>query len=187
MPIKAGYLLLTGAGGIGIWAALKGKSVTGVFRNLIGGQSPANAANANAIQGAPTGTNNNPDVPMTVTNPGPGENAWIQAFLTTIGAPSTAANIRSVSAWIQHEGPFGTQAANNPLNTTKQMTGSTSFDGLAVQNYPTSSLGLIAIAETLESGIYSDVLLALRSGNGLCGQTFQGLATWSGNGYSQVC
>lgn len=188
MPVKAGYLFVAGAGGIFIWAGLKGKSVTGVFRNLLGGQSPASAANANQI-GAPVGTVNTAgQIPTTVTNPSsPSETSWIQAFLSTIGAPITPSNMQSISAWISHEGPYGTQAANNPLNTTYQTNESTSFDGLAVQNYPSPSAGLLALAATIESGPYNDVLMQLRAGKGLCGQSFQGLSTWSGGGYSQVC
>jgi hypothetical protein len=49
MPIKAGYLLLAGGGGVFVWSGIAGKSVSGVFRQLVGGDSPTAAANANTI------------------------------------------------------------------------------------------------------------------------------------------
>ncbi len=51
MPIKAGYLLLAGGGGVFVWSGIAGKSVSGVFRQLAGGDSPTSAANANSITG----------------------------------------------------------------------------------------------------------------------------------------
>ena len=51
MPVNAGYLLLAGAGGVFIWSGLKGKSVSSVFRQLAGGDSPAGAVSANPIAG----------------------------------------------------------------------------------------------------------------------------------------
>jgi cell wall-associated NlpC family hydrolase len=55
MPVKAGYLFLTAGGVIFLWSGLRGKSVTGVMRAVIGGENPASAANANTVLGA-TGT-----------------------------------------------------------------------------------------------------------------------------------
>jgi resuscitation-promoting factor RpfB len=49
MPVRPGLLLLAGTGGVILWSGIKGKSATSVFRKLIGGDSPANAASANTI------------------------------------------------------------------------------------------------------------------------------------------
>lgn len=49
MPVRPGLLLLGGAGGVLLWSGIKGKSVTSVFRQLIGGDSPDNATAANTI------------------------------------------------------------------------------------------------------------------------------------------
>jgi hypothetical protein len=49
MPVKGGYLAIAGAGGLFLWSAVKGKSVTSAFRALVGGQSPATASSANAV------------------------------------------------------------------------------------------------------------------------------------------
>jgi hypothetical protein len=118
---------------------------------------------------------------------GPGETAWITAMLTAIAAPPTPANIRSITAWIAHEGPYGTQGQNNPLNTTLDMPGATSFAGTVAKNYPTAAEGIAATAQTLNNGRYGDILLWLRSGKGLCGKQLHGLSVWSGGGYDQVC
>ena len=56
MPVKPGLLLLAGAGGVLLWSGIKGKSVTSVFRQLIGGDTPQSAANANTITQSPDTT-----------------------------------------------------------------------------------------------------------------------------------
>jgi hypothetical protein len=43
MSVKPSYLLMGGAGGLFLWSGLKNKSVTSVFRQVIGGNSPVNA------------------------------------------------------------------------------------------------------------------------------------------------
>jgi hypothetical protein len=110
--------------------------------------------------------------------------SWARAELRTIGDPRTPANVTSLVAWQNREGGGG---ANNPLNTTQPEAGSTVFNSVGVQNYPTSGEGVAATAETLHNGNYGDVLSALASGGGLCGRSLAGLSTWSGGGYSQVC
>lgn len=54
MPVKASYLLLAGGGAILLWSGVKGKSATDVVHNLIGGQSPAQAKEANALPSVAT-------------------------------------------------------------------------------------------------------------------------------------
>lgn len=46
MPVKPTYLLLAAGGGVMLWSGLKGKSVSSVFRQLAGGDSPAGAASS---------------------------------------------------------------------------------------------------------------------------------------------
>lgn len=70
MPVKAGYLLLAGAGAVFIWSGIKGKSVSGVFRTLIGGDSPTKAANANTIAGTPQTTSGMSNIGAPDTQPG---------------------------------------------------------------------------------------------------------------------
>lgn len=55
MPAKAGYFLLAGGGAVLLWSGVRGKSATGVLHNLIGGQSPAQAANANDLPAMASG------------------------------------------------------------------------------------------------------------------------------------
>jgi cell wall-associated NlpC family hydrolase len=49
LPLKPAYLFLAGGGGVLVWSGLKGKSVSSVFRQLAGGDSPASATSANSI------------------------------------------------------------------------------------------------------------------------------------------
>lgn len=192
MPLKAGYLLLTGGGAVFIWSGIKGKSVSGVFRSLIGGDKPQNAPDANPVSGI-TGDANTQgaggsNVSLNVDTPAnSSETAWITAFLKTIDAPATQANINSMSSWIKHETPWPPVASNNPMNTTYNLPGATNYNSVGVKNYTSQAQGIQALAATIESGLYGDILMALRSGKGLCGQSFAGLSKWSGNGYSSVC
>lgn len=52
MPIKGGYLLVAGAGGVIAWSGLRGKSWSTVLQDLIRGQSPQSAQTVNQILGA---------------------------------------------------------------------------------------------------------------------------------------
>jgi hypothetical protein len=184
------------AGGILLWSAIKGFSVSGVFRNIIAGKDPATLSNVNPVSvgglfnpfnllssGSSQTTGTGTTGKATVIGSGQGE-SWARSFLATIGAPQTSANIQSVMAWIHREGGGG---KNNPLNTTLSMPGATDFNSVGVKNYATIAIGILANAKTLMGGGYSDVLSALKSGHGLCGQSFSGLSRWSGGGYSSVC
>jgi len=121
---------------------------------------------------------------------GSGEAAFWAAVLADLGAPATAANTASLTAWAAHEGPWGSVGENDPLDTTLPMPGSwnfNSFGGLHVQSYPSASEGAQATALTLEGG-YPLITAALRSGAGLCGGGLAGeFGEWSGNGYWRVC
>jgi len=126
------------------------------------------------------------DVPVTSGS----EASFIRATLADLGAPATSANIYSLAAWFPHEYPsWPPYAANNPMSSTERMPGSTTYNGVGVQNYPTAAEGAQATAMTLANGYYPLIVAALRSGQGLCGNpSIAGeLLTWSGNGYSGVC
>ena len=92
MPVKPGYLLLAGVGAVILWSGIQGKSVTGVFRELIGGQNPNTAPSANTIQ------------QEQVTNPsslafgyGTGLNAGVGTTIGGSGTGSGSSNLGSVS------------------------------------------------------------------------------------------
>jgi|SRR6516164_1866244 hypothetical protein len=188
------------AGGVLLWSGIKGYSVSGVFRALIAGKDPSKLPQATPVTvgGLLSAINpinllssggSSPGTVMVGQGTGAGwtshdRSVFAHSLLATIGAPQTSANVNSILAWINHEGGGGT---NNPLNTTLAMGGSTSFNSVGVQNFSSLTIGVAANARTLLGGGYSDILSALRSGNGLCGRSFSGLSTWSGGGYSSVC
>jgi len=188
------------AGGVLLWSGIKGYSVSGVFRTLIAGKDPSKLPQATPVTvgGLLSAINpinllssggSSPGTVMVGQGTGAGwtshdRSVFAHSLLATIGAPQTSANVNSILAWINHEGGGGT---NNPLNTTLAMGGSTSFNSVGVQNFSSLTIGVAANARTLLGGGYSDILSALRSGNGLCGRSFSGLSTWSGGGYSSVC
>ena len=187
-------VIAIGGGGLLLFSAIKGKQFSSALRDVLAGKNPSNANPAN-----PIASNYNPNGPLANTYngtvqvaPGATETSFIKALLLKIGAPTTSANINSIAAWIQHEGPWGTQGGNgnNPLNTS--LTTAPGYQGKwsaapVVSVYGSLNDGLDAIVATLQGGGYSDIVSALKSGRGLCGQSFSGLSTWSGGGYSQVC
>jgi cell wall-associated NlpC family hydrolase len=129
--------------------------------------------------------------PVTVTAPGPGEAGFIAAVLAGLGAPDTTADVGSLKAWVRHETSWPPVAKWNPMNTTLTAPGSTAYNHLpgggSVQNYPTAADGVQATAATLLGG-YPLIVVALRSGTGICGGGFGAeLSTWSGGGYQEVC
>lgn len=189
-------ILAVAGGGLLLYSALNGKSFSSEIRTLLAGGNPSTAQSANPINvfSASTGGGNlgNQYSGNVTLSSGPGETSFIKSLLLGIGAPTTQANINSLRAWISHEGPWGSQGGNgnNPLNTS--LTNSPGYIGKwaaapVVSMFDSLSNGLTATVRTLQSGGYSDIVAALKTGKGLCGQSFSGLSTWSGGGYSQVC
>ena len=88
---------------------------------------------------------------------------WAPRFLRQLDAPTCLPNVVVVVAWQANE---FTQARWNPLATTHRMAGSTSFNGVGVQNYRSLRQGLRASVETLTGGAasygYTAVIDALR-------------------------
>lgn len=179
------------AGIILLYSAVSGKGILATVKNVIQGKTPAPVVNQ--VQGAGSqpitsgGTTSASGTAVVTAPNNASEAAFFTAVLAAIGAPPTAANLHSMDAWRTHETPWPPVAANNPLNTTQQMTGATDYNSVGVKNYPSALEGVTATAATLLNGNYGDVVAALRSGRGLCGQSFAGLSTWSGGGYSEVC
>lgn len=81
-----------------------------------------------------------------------GQFAW--ALLPKVGAPRTRRNVRALLAWMQAEGDAG---RFNPLNTTKDWPGATTFNWVGVKNYASFQDGVNATAETLNYGADRDL------------------------------
>jgi hypothetical protein len=122
------------------------------------------------------------------------EKAFWTAVLAGIGAPPTSQNINSLTAWRTKESPWNAQPpdgalyTHNPLNTTMPGFGATgNVNSVGVKIYPTPADGVAATVATLHG--YPSILMALRSGRGLCGNpSLAGdFSKWSGGGYSSVC
>jgi hypothetical protein len=185
-------------GGILTWSGVKGFSVSTTLKDFISGKNPSKQTQTTPVSptslfggllsglggpfsllgasGGSSGSN------VSVTS-GPGLTNFAKAVLSGIGAPATPANINTIIAWAHREGGGG---ANNPLNTTLAYGGGTDFNSVGVKNYVSLSVGATATVRTLLGGGYSDILAALRTGNGACGN-FGGFSTWSGGGYGSVC
>lgn len=83
---------------------------------------------------------------------------WAKGFLRFAGWPVTKHNLWALVAWEAAEGgPQHVQARFNPLNTTKRKSGSTLFNAVGVQNYPTLEQGYDATLSTLLEGRGKDL------------------------------
>lgn len=74
-------------------------------------------------------------------------------FAPKVGAELVENNLLTLLSWMQAEGDAG---RFNPLNTTWEMPGSTTFNFAHVQNYLTFDDGVIATAKTLNAGAKAD-------------------------------
>lgn len=111
---------------------------------------------------------------------------WADAILQALGAPTTRADVNSMTDWFGREGGGG---QNNPMNTTLVTSGSIgSINSAGVQSYSTPAAGVSATVQTLLGG-YPAIVRALRAGTGLLdqgGEVASELSTWSGGGYDSV-
>jgi hypothetical protein len=81
-----------------------------------------------------------------------------------------------ISAWFNRE---GTSAQNNPMATTQNESGATTFNSVGVKNYPTEAEGIAATITTLQNGLYGDIVNALKTGTANVSTDYQGLHNWS--------
>jgi hypothetical protein len=90
------------------------------------------------------------DLPATI---GPGVSLtwpqWGALLLDRLKAPRCANNLIVIVAWAQQE---NTRAGWNPLATTYDMSGATSFNSAGVRNYASPQQGLDATVATLRGG-----------------------------------
>lgn len=185
MPLKPSYLLLLGGGAVVAYAGFKGKNVSSALRDVIAGQSPTQALEANKIKGT-TG------IPGLGISGGPGidskasasERSYFAAMLRDLGAPVTAANLRTMYTWAKQEEPsFPPPNAWNPLNIKNPTSG-------LFWQWANPTQGAQGTANFLLQNNYGAIVRALRSGQGLIGnsnpQVAAELRAWSGGGYSAI-
>lgn len=84
---------------------------------------------------------------------------WESVF-SLCRAPLTTSLVSIFDEWQRAEGGI---AANNPLNTTRPMRGSTRYNDAGVQDYPNAATGAAATAMTLLNGRYPAIVEAMRA------------------------
>jgi hypothetical protein len=139
-----------------------------------GSGPPPGLSTTTGTQPAPT-TTSQPPVPApvlpapTTTNPAqlvintPYD--FAVALLSALGDPLTPQNVGAIVSWEKAEGGnWNSPAKYNPLNTTRRMPGSRSVNAVGVQAYTSWQQGLSATVQTLQTGAYSNILSALKSG-----------------------
>ena len=109
-------------------------------------------------------------------------NDWSTNFLTQIGAPATADNLKVMGTWMAWENGWKNQVGNrnNPLNTTLTMDGSTSTNSVGVQKYASQDQGIAAAIATLtgnkaDARGYSRIVSDLKSGKSSYANTWGGV------------
>lgn len=112
---------------------------------------------------------------------------FAKALLGVLGDPTSAANIASLVNWQNHEGGhWHNTAYYNPLNTTLNYDGDPGMNSVNVRQYASWAEGLAATKQTLQNGLYNDILAALANGGGLGHGYYQSLGKWSGGGYYTI-
>jgi hypothetical protein len=86
---------------------------------------------------------------------------WARELLARLPAPDGFEQVVAIVAWAAAE---NTTAAWNPLATTMPAPGSTRFNAVGVQNYPSLDVGLDATVRTLRLRHYTAIVDALRRG-----------------------
>lgn len=193
-------LSLMGAGAYLLWFGVSYWEDTAVtwpsdpLKSLLQGKGlPTHTADASAASLLSTGESSQVQVSSgsgsgSATVPSSAsQKQFIQSLLSGIHAPDTPANEASLVNWMRQEEPQSDWSHwNNPLNTTQSMPGAVSQNGVGVKSYTSLSQGLQATIDTLNNGNYADILLKLRSGQGLKTGASRGLSTWSGGGYTSA-
>jgi hypothetical protein len=121
--------------------------------------------------------------------------AWADAALTALGAPDTAANVRTLVDWFANEG--APHDLNNPLNLNTPYGGSiiSTANGdpsyIHIQAYPVPADFVAAFRLQLNNGSYPAIVAALKAGTGLEGSAATSeiaseLSVYSGGGYDSI-
>jgi hypothetical protein len=176
MAAKAGASALASGGAkLGIKAGLRMVPYVGTAllayegikffgKNMFG--TPANAATTPPTQKQP-GSSMAGKVPDKLIKGTQDQQDWAKDFLTQVGAPITSENLAAMTTWMAYEGGHWKNSATyNPLNTTLETSASTgSMNSVGVQKYSSYAGGLSATVQTINNGLYGNVLDALKQGN----------------------
>ena len=187
MAISGAAVAYTTIGGLLVFSGIKGSTiqstVSAVLTGNLGGLQDTETIDfGSSSGGTSSGSSGNESVAA-----GASQTTWNKDLLSALGAPATSANLASLADWQAHEEPTSDWSHwNNPMNTTMQEPGSQSENSVGVQSYPSLSVGLTATVSTLNNGDYGDIIMLLKSGQGLKSGASAGLSKWSGGGYSSV-
>jgi hypothetical protein len=125
LPVKAGYLFLSGAGAAFLWSGIQGKSISSVFRQLAGGDAPSGAASTNPVasvtpaSSASTKTTAAPaPAQTTAATPGQMSKTQISALWISCGGPANAAQNMANIAYAESDGVPSVVQQGEPAEET---------------------------------------------------------------------
>jgi hypothetical protein len=180
-------------------------AITGVVSAVLGGgrvghgaASPAATASSSAhtpAQNAQAFAARLAPLPVNTALTGSAAIAWADAALTALGAPTTAANVRTMVDWFANEGT--PHNLNNPLNLQTPFGGSTvsTADGDPpsdrIQAYRRPADFVAAFPLEMHNDSYPAIVAALKAGKGLEGSAATSeiaseLSVYSGDGYNSI-
>lgn len=108
----------------------------------------------------PTTTENTKDTSANAVKPQPGQYDFGGAVISYLGVPDTLGNRWFLLDWARVE---NTKAKYNPLATTLNEPGATTFNSVGVKNYPDPATGAKATADTIKN--YPNIVAALQTGS----------------------
>jgi hypothetical protein len=199
VSVIVSVLIAAGAAGA-VGAAVSGKGKADSGYTGLASPTPTSSTSASAASSSPSrnlsalGANLTP-LPVNVALTGSAARAWAAAALDALGAPKTAANVRTMVDWFANEGT--PHDLNNPLNLQTPMGGSSTSTAsgastsASIQAYLTPADFIAAFPVEMTSRSYPAIAAALKSGQGLEGnaatqEIASELLTYSGYGYDSI-
>jgi hypothetical protein len=180
-------------------------AIMGVASAVLGGGRAGNSAASPAATASPSAhtpaqnakalASRLAPLPVNTELTGSAAIAWARAALTALGAPTTAANVRTMVDWFANEG--SPHNLNNPLNLQTPFGDSvvSTADGDPpsdrIQAYRRPADFVAAFPLEMHNGSYPAIVAALRAGKGLEGsaatpEIASELLVYSGDGYNSI-
>jgi hypothetical protein len=191
--IIVGVLVLAGIGGV-VGAAVSGSGKGQPSASSSAAPPSSTQPSSSASPKTPALGANLAQLPINTELTGAAAQSWAKATLSALGAPATAANLKTMVDWFANEG--APHDLNNPLNLQTPEGGSTVSTASGapaearIQAYPSPADFVAAFPVEMSKESYPAMLAGLKSGQGLEGDNSSELrnelSIYSGGGYDTI-